>query len=84
MNKTTLMLIEKVQGNAQAAKYLAQSRAHQRAHEESSNFHALFKGEDGDIEKGMSRKYSQLKSLHKQVADLCLQIHTIHKGGSNA
>ena len=74
------MLMEKVQGNAKASKYLSQSRAHAREAEASKAYHALFKGTPGQLDKDMSRKHSQLKGLHQQVYDLCLQIHHIHAG----
>lgn len=80
MNKSTMILMEKVQTNAKASKYLSQSRAHAREAESSKAFHALFKGESGEIEKGMSRKHSRLKELHQQASDILLQIHHAHAG----
>lgn len=80
MDKSTMMLMEKVQTNAKASKALSHSRFHAKEAAASQACHELFKGEAGQLEKGMATKHKQLKGLHQQISDLCLQVHHIHTG----
>ena len=79
INAITAVLLEEVKTNEKAAKYLAQSKHHARQAEEAKHWHNLFKGEEGNIEKGIAKKHGALAKAHAAAAEACLALHTAHK-----
>jgi hypothetical protein len=68
------------QSISEAAKYLAHAKAHEKAAAEAKNFHTLFRGEAGTLEKQLSKKNRELSAAHTAAAAALLKIHSIHKG----
>jgi hypothetical protein len=75
----TKALLEEVKSKEIASKYLAQSKKHARHAQEATLWHNLFKGEEGEIEKRISKKHSALAKAHAMASAACLALHDAHK-----